>query len=376
MADARRLNSETEGTGHYANVESAERAAETNEARWRALINAAVDGVIVINVRGEIEVFNPAAEKMFGFSEADVLGKNVNILMPAPYHQEHDRYIEHYVRTGEQKIIGIGREVRARRRSGETFPVHLSVGEMQIGSDRHFIGILHDLTARVALEERLREQAALVRLGEMAAVIAHEVKNPLTAVRGAVQVIGGRLPPDSKEAPIAKEIVLRLDALNGLLQDLLQFARPPRPRLATVNVLLLVRLVADLLKRDPAFDGLEIEVTGSALHASADAELLKIVFQNLLINAAHAMEGRGTIRAAVEKRDGMCSIEIIDKGTGIPAEIRSRLFQPFQTTKARGTGLGLATAKRLVEAHSGTIEITCPPTGGTIVTVQLPTVAT
>src|SRR5207245_6097530 len=115
--------------------------------------------------------------------------------------------------------IGIGREVTARRKDGSTFPVHLSVGKMSIGGERKFTGILHDLTARVQMEARLREQAALVRLGEMAAVIAHEVKNPLAAIRGAIQVIGSRLPKESKDALVVKEIVNRSDALNELMKD-------------------------------------------------------------------------------------------------------------------------------------------------------------
>ncbi len=253
--------------------------------------------------------------------------------------------------------------------------MRLSVGEMRIGDDRHFAGILHDLTERVALETRLREQAAMVKLGEMAAVIAHEVKNPLTAVRGAIQVIGGRLPAGSKDAPITKEIVARLDALNGLIQDLLLFARPPHPRFAPIEISLLLHLVADLLSKDPALADVRIEIAGSAPPISGDAELLKLVFQNLLINAAQAMQGQGVVRALVAERDAFNWIEITDQGPGIPPEIRDRLFQPFQTTKARGTGLGLATAKRLVEAHSGSIAIESPTTGGTTVIVRLPTAA-
>lgn len=342
------------------------------EARWRAIIDTAVDGIIVINARGIIESFNPAAERLFGYSEREVVGRNVNILMPAPYHEEHDAYLSRYLETGEQKIIGIGREVAGLKRDGTTFPVHLSVGEMTVDGERHFTGILHDLTARVALEERLREQTALARLGEMAAVIAHEVKNPLTAVRGAIQVIGGRLGSDSKDRPIVTEIIARLDALNELLHDLLLFARPPHPKLSTVEIRPLVGMVGELLSRDPAFNAVRIEIAGDAPSFLGDVELLKIVFQNLLINAAQAMQGRGTIRVLIESTDRWHTITIADTGPGIPPAVRQKLFQPFQTTKARGTGLGLSTAKRLVEAHGGTIAVDCPPGGGTVVNVRLP----
>jgi two-component system, LuxR family, sensor kinase FixL len=349
-----------------------ELALQTTEARWRAVIDSAVDGIIVIDARGLIEAMNPAAERMFAYAEREVRGRNVNILMPSPYREEHDRYIRHYLETGEHKIIGIGREVTALRRDGTTFPVHLSVGEMHVGDERHFTGILHDLSARVRLEEQLREQSALARLGEMAAVIAHEVRNPLAAVRGAIQVIGSRLPTDSKDAPVTKEILARLDALNGLLNDLLLFARTPEPRFAPVSLAGLLTLTTDLLARDPAFREIRVQLSGDPPPIIADAELLKIVFQNLLINAAQAMQNRGVIEARITTEDSQQRVTVTDQGPGIPAEVRERLFRPFFTTKARGTGLGLSVAKRLVELHGGTIAITCPREGGTAVTVRLP----
>jgi two-component system sensor kinase FixL len=342
------------------------------EARWRAIIDSAVDSIIVINSRGAIEAFNPGAERMFGYAEVDVLRKNVTMLMPSPFREEHDGYISRYLETGEQKIIGIGREVTALRRDGTTFPVHLSVGEFLVGAERHFTGILHDLSGRIALEDRLREQTALARLGEMAAVLAHEVKNPLAAVRGAIQVIGSRLPAGNKDAPIVKEILARLDALNDLLKDLLLFARPPQPRLAVVDLRSLLTTVGELLAPDPVFAGVEIQIAGDSVPLVADANLLQIVFQNLFINAAQAMQGRGRIRAAVASRDDRISVIVSDTGPGLSDEARAKLFRPFFTSKARGTGLGLSTAKRLVEAHGGSINVESPPGGGTIVTLQLP----
>ena len=170
-----------------------------SEERWRSIIESAVDAIIVIDSHGTVEAFNPGAERLFGYRESDVVGRNVSMLMPSPYREEHDGYLSRYLVTGEAKIIGVGREVTGRRADGSLFPLHLSVGEMLLGGERKFTGILHDLSSRVRMEEQLREQAALVRLGEMAAVIAHEVKNPLAGIRGAVQVIGGRLPKDSRE---------------------------------------------------------------------------------------------------------------------------------------------------------------------------------
>ena len=195
--------------------------------------------------------------------QADVLGKNVSMLMPEPHRSQHDGYIDHHLRTGERRIIGIGRAVTGQRRDGQKFPLHLSVGEFEIDGEKHFTGILHDLSRRTELEEQLREATALARLGEMAAVIAHEVRNPLAAVRGAVQVIGSRLPAKTSDAAIVTEIIARIDGLNDLIQDLLVFARPPAPKPARDRFARAARLGRPRCSSAiPPFGDLDISVTG------------------------------------------------------------------------------------------------------------------
>ena len=340
--------------------------------RWRSVVESAVDGIIVIDATGRIEAFNPAAERLFGYRESELLGQNVKVLMPSPYHEEHDGYLKRYLETGVPTIIGKGREVTGRRRDGSTFPVHLSVGEMALGSERKFTGILHDLSDRVRMEEQLREQAALARLGEMAAVVAHEVRNPLAGVRGAIQTLKRRFAPDSPDAELTTQIIARIDGLNDLMNQLLLFARPPQPRLGPVYVEALVAATADLLNADPVMREIRVEVDGRCAPIFADAELLRIVFMNLIVNSGQAMNGCGTIRVEVGSTDGSCRIAFIDTGPGMSRDVRDKVFTPFFTTKRSGTGLGLATAKRLVEAHRGTIGIACPSEGGTTVIVQLP----
>ena len=342
-----------------------------SEARWRAVVDSAVDGIIVIDAHGQVETFNPAAERLFGYTAAEVVGHNVNMLMPSPYREEHDSYLSRYLATGRAKIIGVGREVQGRRKDGSTFPLHLSVGQIAIDGEQRFTGILHDLSARVGLEEQLREQATLVKLGEMAAVIAHEVKNPLAGIRGAIQVIAGRAP-EGMPPQVLKEIVARIDALDQMMKDLLLFARPPKLNRVRTDVVPLVESTAGLLSQDPALRELDIEVAGNAPPVSADQDMLRIVFQNLMINSAHAMQGKGTIRVGVGAVDSACQITFTDSGPGIPADIRDKIFTPFFTTKSRGSGLGLPTTRRLVEAHGGRVAVECPPTGGTTVLVSLP----
>jgi two-component system sensor kinase FixL len=343
-----------------------------SEGRWRSIVESAVDGIIVIDAHGRIESFNPAAERLFGYAEVDVAGRNVRMLMPQPYRDEHDGYLSRYLQTGVKKIIGTGREVTGLRRDGTTFPLHLSVGEVTVEGEPRFTGIVHDLTARVRMEQQMREQAALARLGEMAAVIAHEVKNPLAGIRGAIQIIGSRLPDHQKDKQMIGEIVGRIDALNELMKDLLVFARPPQPRPVPVDVVPLVAGTADLLTQDPALREVTVRVEGSAPPVHADPDMLRLVFQNLLVNSAHAVRGRGHIQVDVSAGDSSCRIAVTDDGPGIPADVRDKMFMPFFTTKRRGSGLGLATARRIIDAHRGRIRVDCPPQGGTVVTVELP----
>jgi len=345
---------------------------ETADASWRALIDAAVDGMIVINARGTIEAFNPSAERMFGYQASEVIGSNVSILMPPPDKEQHDGYLARYLKTGTRRIIGIGRDVTALRRDGAQFPVHLSVGEMRVAGEPRFVGIVHDLRARTRLEEHIREQASLARLGEMAAVLAHEVRNPLAAVSGAIQVLGRRFPEGGQDATIVREVLARLDGLNELMQELLLFARTPKPRLAPVELRLVLESTTELLASDPLFRAMRVEIGGSAPPVAVDRELLKIAFHNLMLNAAQALDGRGTITASVSAVGTRQVVTIADNGPGMSEEVRAKLFQPFFTTKARGTGLGLATVRRLVEAHDGAVTVTCPPEGGTAVTIELP----
>ena len=348
-----------------------EEALRKSEERVRSIVESAVDGIIVIDERGLIQAFNPSAERLFGYSLNEVLGRNVNMLMPSPDRERHDGYIHQYLTTGEQKIIGIGREVTGRRKDGTTFPVHLSVGEMVNEGRRSFTGILHDLSDRVALENRLAEQKSLAKLGEMAAVVAHEVKNPIAGIRGALQVITSRMPAEQRDRGVLIDIIARLDALNRIVQDMLMFARPRALRREPVSLAALLGDTVALIERDPTMSHVQIALSGAA-DISGDREMLQVVFQNILMNAAQAMENKGRIEVSIGTVNGRCSVAIADQGPGMPEDVRAKAFDAFFTTKHRGTGLGLPIARRVIEAHGGTIQIDAPPSGGTMVTIVLP----
>ena len=349
----------------------AERALRSSEARSRAIVETAVDGIIVIDAQGRIESFNAAAERLFGYAEHELIGKNVRELMPEPYTGEHDAYIARYAATRERRVIGIGREVTGLRKDGSAVPLHLSVAEMSIDGETKYTGIVRDLTERVRLESRLREEAGLVRIGELAAVLAHEVKNPLAAMSGAVQILGQRLPsPDDQE--IVREILTRVNSLNSLMGDLLLYARPPKPAVMPVDVAELLESLVAFLRRDPLWQHVVVQIENRADSVRADPELLRIAVQNLLVNAVQAMGGRGTLRVHIHAAQGMAHIDVADSGPGIPRHAMDKLFTPFFTTKARGTGLGLATVRRIADAHGGHVAILSTGDQGTTVRLSMP----
>jgi len=341
--------------------------------RLDAIINTTVDGIVVIDSSGMIEEFNRGAERLFGYDAADVIGRNVSMLMPSPDHEHHDDYLRDYLETGAAKVIGVGRQVRGRRRDGSTFPLHLSVGELRIDGMRKFTGMLHDLTQRAALETQLRDQDGLARLGEMSAVLAHEIKNPLAGIRGAMEIVRDGLPDGFKDADLLRDGIARVDALDRLMRELLLFARPPEPRHTRFEVAALIETTARMFKQDPELRDVVVDVhVHDEATIAADPQMLEIVFHNLLINGAHAMAGRGSIRVDVTAAGDECEVVFTDRGPGIAETIRDKVFDPFFTTKIRGSGLGLPTAKRFVEAHHGQILIDAADGGGTRVTVRLP----
>ncbi len=350
----------------------AEQAARLHDARIRAILETLVDAIVVIDVRGIIQLVNPAVERLFGYRADEVVGRNVSMLMPSPDRERHGGYLARYLAAGEKRIIGVGREVVGLRKDGSTVPVALAVSEMSVDGEHTFTGVVHDLTERKRIEAQLRERAELARLGQMASVVAHEVRNPLAGIRGVLEVIGARLLVDSRDQGVLKDVIVRLDSLNQFVDDLLVFSRPKPPEVNRAALVPMFQRLVDLLNRDPQFSQIAIEFDGSDVSVEIDQRLMERAFLNLLTNAAQAIKGAGNIRIAIERAEDTCRISIADTGPGIPPDAREKIFEPFFTTKHRGTGLGLSITKRAVEQHGGSITILSTPGVGTTVVVNLP----
>jgi PAS domain S-box-containing protein len=342
------------------------------QALHAAVVQTIVDGVVVIDHRGRIEWTNDAAWRMFGYDPGAMVGENVRVLMPAHDASHHDGYLSHYLATGERKIIGIGREVRGKRKDGSEFPMYLAVAEMQVEGVRKFTGIVRDLTEAKRLEHLLQERQTLARIGELAAVVAHEVRNPLAAIRGVVEVIQTRFPADSSDRKVLGDLLARVDSLDRLVSDLLVYARPAPTVFRRASMLGLARDTVALVANDHGARAVRFDVFGDDAQLWLDPAQMGRALLNLLTNAAQATPGAGVVRITGERHDDRYLLSVADEGSGMPAEVAARCLEPFFTTKTRGTGLGLPIAKRVVDEHSGVFEVTSAPGAGTRVTVSLP----
>jgi PAS domain S-box-containing protein len=333
-----------------------------------ALNQAAI--VATTNARGEITFANEKFVEISKYPREELIGRDHRVINSAYHPKEFIRGLWRTIANGR---IWRG-EIRNRAKDGSIYWVDTTIVPFLDvrGKPYQYMAIRYDITDRKRSEQKLLEQAALARLGEMAAVVAHEVKNPLAAIKGALQVIGSRLPEAGRDRAIVGEVVARVDSLNDIVQDLLVFARPRDPQLGPVALAELIENTIALMRKDPAQADLTVELSGDTPIVPADAGQIKIVLLNLLLNAAQAGGRNGRIRIHIQTDDRAASVAIADEGPGIPPDVREKIFEPFFTTKHRGTGLGLPTARRVVERHRGTIDVDCPASGGTVVTVTLP----
>jgi two-component system sensor kinase FixL len=396
------------------------------EARTRAILDSAAEGILTIDARGVIEAVNPAAEQIFRYSADELIGQNVSILMPIPNRDQHDGYIERYTNGGEPAIIGLrGREVIAQRKCGEIFPLEVAVSEVRRGDAiRCFTGMLRDITERKHTEELVRRyneelevtvrdrtaglelalekqselansnaqayevirltQAELVRserlaaVGEISTAVAHGIRNPLASIRACAQVERNEMTDDDPIADTLDAIVHEVDRVEGRIRAVLDFARPLERTAIPINLNDIIGVLAeDSRKRAPDTVGVVLDLDPDLPTALFDGGYLFEILEALTTNALEAMNGHGelTLRSRLDTSDDsqpVCELSIEDTGPGIETNRLPRIFELFYTSRPSGTGIGLAIAKRIVESQGGSIEVKSEPGNGSTFSVRIP----
>jgi two-component system sensor kinase FixL len=371
----------------------AQHASELRElgsaAHLRSVLETVPDAMVIIDEKGRILSFSKAAERLVGFAEAELVGENVSTLMPSPDRERHDGYLERYLKTGEKRIIGIGRLVTGRRRDGTTFPMELSVGEAMIGDERVFTGFIRDLTERQDYEKRLHTvQAELAHvsrvtaMGTLATSIAHELNQPLTAIANYVETASMMLAADPNEEAVAMirealdECASEAVRAGQIVRRLRDYISRGETERQVVSLARLVNEASALAFVGAGTQSVDLTVKiGENDLVLVDRVQIQQVLLNLIRNAVEAMHdsphGRLTISAA-RREPGFIEVIVSDSGPGLAPEIAANLFAPFRSTKATGMGVGLSISRTIIEAHEGRIWADASPYGGTSFHFTLP----
>ncbi|MCE7797131.1 PAS domain S-box protein [Sphingobium sufflavum] len=368
-----------------------QRAAEdllrSRESHLRSILSTVPDAMVVIDAGGIIVSFSAAAGVLFGYAEEEVIGRNVDMLMPSPDRERHDGYIRRYLSTQERRIIGIGRVVFARRRDGTTFPVELSIGETTEGSERLFTGFMRDLTERLRTEARLEAlQSELIHvsrisaMGTMASTLAHELNQPITAIVNYAEAVRDQLAvpnPDPAELPMIREALdetareaLRAGHIVRRLRDFVA-RRDVEKTLEGLPQLINEAAVLGLMGTreqgiEPRFD-----LDPYASPVLVDKVQIQQVLINLIRNAAEAMAASDggdrmlTISSHADDHPGFVRVSVADTGPGVDPAVADRLFTAFVSTKTDGMGLGLSICRTIVETNGGRIWMETGNTGTT-----------
>ena len=355
-----------------------------------AIENSSLDALISIDQSGKVLSFNPAASRLFGFSEKEIVGENIKVLMPPHFRDHHDGYLDNYRQTGERKIIGIGRVVAGQRKDGSTFSMELSVGEAQAEGERIFVGTIRDLSdverqhKRVQdLQSDLFHVSRLSEMGQIASSLAHEVNQPLAAIMNYAQAASesmksGALPHAAIEGMLAK-ITTQATRAADIVKRLRAFIekRTVEKRIENLNVLVEEALALALV--GPASRGVRVrlDLSPDAPMVLADRVQIQQVLVNLVRNAIDAIEtaSKREIGIASHVTDNhVVEVSVEDTGAGIDETLRNKLFTAFVSSKEHGMGVGLSICKAILDDHRGRIWFEPSRSGGTVFSFALPLV--
>ena len=346
-----------------------------SETITRDVLASITDAVITIDEEHRVVYCNRAAEGMFGYTSAELAGKDVSPIIPEPHHEIHRSYVDRYIATREGRVIGKFRECTGRRKNGENFPVEISYSVSQTAGRLYFTAVIRDISLRKGMEREIRFMEKLADVGKGVANVVHEIRKPLMLIGGFARQVADCASTESASRQKLRIIVEEVRRLEALLNGIRLLTRPPGSS-AKKSLML-----ADLLKEtleflDPMIEGQDILVLSALspepLYIKGDPDQLKQVFLNLLQNAMDAVNGVGRIRVALQAVGLLAEVEISDSGPGIPPDMAEKIFDPFFTTKPEGTGLGLAITRNIIQEHGGEISVRSERKEGTCFLVRLP----
>jgi two-component system sensor kinase FixL len=360
------------------------------EAHLRSILDTIPDGMIVIDERGIVQSISATAEAMFGYSAAEVCGRNVSMLMPSPHRDRHDGYIARYLATGERRIIGLGRVVAGQRKDATIFPMELEIGEVRSSAHHLFTGFVRDLTERQRTEKRLQELQSelshvsrLSEMGQMASALAHEVNQPLTAATNYIEaarlLLTGGSAAIERTTAVIDNVAAQIHRAAQIILRLREFVKKGETAQRAEDITKVIAEASALALIGTKERGVKLQLR-CALNlppVQIDAIQIQQVIVNLMRNAIEAMETseRRELTIASEIEEGTrVWVSIVDTGPGIPPEIADRLFQPFVSTKPQGMGVGLSICRSIIEGHGGRLAVEANPAGGTIFRFSLPVV--
>jgi len=364
----------TERTGEY---RQALEALQRDEAWLRGLVETTQDAVVSIDRQGCVVLFNPAAERIFGFDKTEVQGHKVNMLMAEPHASEHDAYIKHYEATGEPRAIGRIRTVEARRKNGEVFPIELSVTEIEQDDEVHYAAFIRDTSEKKRLETQLIDRERLAAVGATAAAVAHEIGNPLNSISMTVQLIERKLaglgdPGGQDITPKVKAVRKEIQRLTELLGDFTFLARKKKDSVEPCSLETLCGEIMEIEEQRFTQSGIRVEqfFPGDLAWPGVDRDRFRQALINLFKNAAEAMPDGGILSVRAWNEQPHVVLEIGDTGAGVPEGID--IFAPFTTTKSKGTGLGMMIVRKIIADHAGTITCDGQPGKGAVFRLKLP----
>jgi two-component system sensor kinase FixL len=340
----------------------------------RGTTENANEGFVTIDEHHRVLIFNKAAEKIFGYSREEVIGKDLGLILSPECEKGHKQAVARFLNTGDSKLIGHQTEFLTTRKDGEKFPLSISFSVSEIEGKLYFTGIIRDLTETKTLQEKIAQSERLAALGQLVAEITHEIKNPLIMIGGFARQLS-RTIQDEKSQTKLKIIADEVQRLEKLILELKDVYRPQELVFEQVDINTLLKEIYSLSKEDckKAMIALELKTPKDPLWVKGDAGKLKQVFLNLVKNAMEAMEKGGNLVIHAKPLSNQVEISITDNGPGIPTKDQERLFTPFFTTKRRGTGLGLSVSKKIIDEHpGGKLELDSEEGKGTLVKISLP----